>query len=73
MTVVMEEPDRPEHFKQMLEMFPSDRMLMFSSDFPHWDGDTPDFTARHFPAGLRSRVMHETARALYRLPEVAPG
>ena len=44
-------------------------MLMFSSDFPHWDGDTPDFAARNFPTDLRSQVMHETARTLYRLPE----
>jgi predicted TIM-barrel fold metal-dependent hydrolase len=43
-------------------------MLMFSSDFPHWDGDTPDFAARAFPAALRGRVMSETARELYRLP-----
>jgi predicted TIM-barrel fold metal-dependent hydrolase len=55
----------------MLEMFPAERMLMFSSDFPHWDGDTPDFAARNFPADLRARVMHETARTLYRLPEVS--
>jgi predicted TIM-barrel fold metal-dependent hydrolase len=55
----------------MLEMFSADRMLMFSSDFPHWDGDTPDFAARNFPVDLRDRVMHETARALYQLPEVA--
>ena len=72
-TQPIEEPNRPEHFKMMLEMFPANRMLMFSSDFPHWDGDTPDFAARNFPAGLRDRVMHETARALYRLPEVTRG
>jgi predicted TIM-barrel fold metal-dependent hydrolase len=72
-TQPIEEPDRPEHFKRMLEMFPADRMLMFSSDFPHWDGDTPDFAARNFPAGLRNHVMYETARALYRLPEGAHG
>jgi predicted TIM-barrel fold metal-dependent hydrolase len=72
-TQPIEEPDRLDHFQRMLEMFPAERMLMFSSDFPHWDGDTPDFTARKFPATMRSRVMHETARALYRLPEVERG
>jgi predicted TIM-barrel fold metal-dependent hydrolase len=41
---------------------------MFSSDYPHWDGDTPDFAARPFPAALRARVMSETARELYNLP-----
>jgi predicted TIM-barrel fold metal-dependent hydrolase len=52
----------------MLEMFDAGRMLMFSTDFPHWDGDTPDFAARAFPPELRRRVMSETARELYRLP-----
>jgi predicted TIM-barrel fold metal-dependent hydrolase len=67
-TQPLEEPDRPGHFHSMLGMFPADRMLLFSSDFPHWDGDTPDFTARNFPAPLRDNVMHGTARALYQLP-----
>ena len=68
-TQPLEEPDNREHFHRILEMFPADRMLMFSSDFPHWDGDTPDFCARAFPANLRPRVMSETACELYRLPE----
>jgi predicted TIM-barrel fold metal-dependent hydrolase len=67
-TQPMEEPTKPEHFKAILDMFPADKMLMFSSDYPHWDGDTPDFAARAFPKELRSRVMSETARELYRLP-----
>jgi predicted TIM-barrel fold metal-dependent hydrolase len=64
----MEEPDNPEHLRQILAMFDAGRMLMFSSDFPHWDGDTPDFAARNIPPALRARVMSETARALYGLP-----
>jgi predicted TIM-barrel fold metal-dependent hydrolase len=53
-------------------MFDAGRMLVFSSDFPHWDGDTPDFAARSFPRELRSRVMSETARELYGLPSQDP-
>lgn len=67
-TQPIEEPEHPKDFKAILEMFPADRMLMFSTDYPHWDGDTPDFTARAFPKELRERVMSETARELYRLP-----
>jgi predicted TIM-barrel fold metal-dependent hydrolase len=67
-TQPLEEPERPEQFHQILEMFDAGRMLMFSTDFPHWDGDTPDFAARAFPMELKARVMSETARALYRLP-----
>lgn len=67
-TQPLEEPDNPKHFAAMLEMIPADKMLMFSTDFPHWDGDTPDFAARHFPDALKARVMSETARELYKLP-----
>jgi predicted TIM-barrel fold metal-dependent hydrolase len=66
-TQPLEEPEEPGHFHRMLEMFDAGRMLMFSTDFPHWDGDTPDFAARAFPPALRPRVMSETARELYRL------
>lgn len=70
-TQPLEEPDKREHFQAMLEMFDAAHMLMFSSDYPHWDGDTPDFAARPFPPALRPRVMSETARELYRLPPAA--
>ena len=67
-TQPIEEPDNPEHLKQILGMFDAAKMLLFSSDYPHWDGDTPDFAARGFSKELRPRVMSETARELYRLP-----
>ena len=67
-TQPIEEPENPAHLRAILEMFPVEKMLMFSSDFPHWDGDTPDFAARLLPAGVRQRVLSETAREVYRLP-----
>jgi len=67
-TQPIEEPDDPDHLRQILGMFDASQMLMFSSDFPHWDGDTPDFAGRSIPPALRSRVMSEIARELYSLP-----
>lgn len=64
----MEEPENAQHRKAMLEMLDVEQMVMFSSDFPHWDGDTVDFAARSFTREQRSRVLSETARELYRLP-----
>ena len=43
-------------------------MLMFATDYPHWDFDTPRLIPRRLPAEWRSAVMSENARALYRLP-----
>ena len=72
-TQPIEEPERPEDLAAILGMFDVGRMVMFASDFPHWDGDTPDFAARAFPPALRPRVLSETARELYRLPAPAGG
>lgn len=67
-TQPLEEPENIHHFHAILDMFDAAHMLMFSSDFPHWDGDVPDFAARQFPRNLRARVMGETACELYGLP-----
>lgn len=68
-TQPIEEPDDIKELHAMLGMFPAEKMLMFSSDFPHWDGDTPDFALRNLPMSLREPVMHKIARDLYWLPE----
>ncbi|HIE94614.1 MAG TPA: amidohydrolase, partial [Acidobacteria bacterium] len=72
-TQPIEEPENREHLRQILGMFPAASMLMFSTDFPHWDGDTPEFVARWLPRDLLTSVMSETARELYALPEAQVG
>jgi len=69
-TQPIEEAPQREQFEQIMGMFPVQRMAMFSSDYPHWDGDTPQFTARHFAYDqtVQKQVMSETARELYKLP-----
>jgi uncharacterized protein len=72
-TQPIEEPNDPEHLRQLLRMFPAEKMLMFATDFPHWDGDTPEFAARWLPPELVDPVMGETARQLYGLPDAVDG
>jgi len=56
------------HFLQLIDMMGSDRLLMYSSDYPHWDFDAPD---RALPAGipedLRRKILFENARETYDL------
>ena len=68
-TQPIEEPDDISQLHTMLDMFDAEKMLMFATDYPHWDGDTPDFAARLIPAKLRKAIMGENARKLYKLPE----
>jgi hypothetical protein len=42
--------------------------LMFSSDYPHWDFDSPyESVPRTFPADRRRRILGENASRLYGL------
>ena len=71
-TQPIEEPEDPSQLETMLGMFDAERMLMFSTDYPHWDGDTPDFAARFIPTAIRPQVMGGNACALYKLPQPEP-
>jgi len=37
----VEEPERPKFHDYILEMMHADEMLIYASDYPHWDGDDP--------------------------------
>jgi predicted TIM-barrel fold metal-dependent hydrolase len=65
-TQPMEEPTNPKHLLQVIEHLGSDDMLMFSTDYPHWDFDDPDraFQVR-LPSELKRKIFYENARALY--------
>lgn len=70
-TQPIEEPEDNQHFRQTLEMFDAGNMLMFSSDFPHWDGDTPDFAMRQLAPSMRDAVLYGNAMRVFNLPEPA--
>jgi len=66
-TQPIEEPGDHRQLKQLFEMFDAEKMLLFSSDFPHWDGDTPDFAVRGFSEQFKRRVLAENAIELFGL------
>ena len=64
----MEEPPQPRYFRQLLEQMDTDDRMMFATDYPHWDFDSPESA---LPAGLalelKKKIMSENARGLYGL------
>lgn len=67
-TQPMEYPENPHHVYQMFEMLGSDEFLLFSTDYPHWDFDSPhQAIPRTFPKELRQKILFENARKFYRL------
>lgn len=62
------EPPEDRYLHWILEMMHADEMLMFATDYPHWDGDSPDHTFRRFPREIWHKVMVETPMGYYRMP-----
>ncbi|CAH1191443.1 hypothetical protein PAECIP111891_00005 [Paenibacillus allorhizoplanae] len=64
-TQPIEEPSKPEHINQILDMLGADNMVMFSSDYPHWDFDNPKMALQPIRKDLRQRILVDNALELY--------
>lgn len=68
-TQPIEEPPRAADFELLLEELDMDDRLVFSTDYPHWDFDSPDAALpRSLDPGVRRRILAENARSLYGFP-----
>ena len=63
----LEEPER-EELVAVLDRVDAGRLLLFSSDYPHWDFDDPKQILHRLPKDVRTRVFRDNALELYRLP-----
>jgi predicted TIM-barrel fold metal-dependent hydrolase len=71
-TQPMEEPPDPKFLAHIIEMLGSDKLLMFATDYPHWDFDAPGpALPAVLPADLRRKILWENAREIYGFPEPA--
>ncbi|WP_127579091.1 amidohydrolase family protein [Paenibacillus koleovorans] len=68
-TQPIEESHRPGELNQILDMIGRDDMVMFSSDFPHWDFDNPRMVLQPIRKELREKIQYANAMKLYGLPE----
>jgi uncharacterized protein len=59
------EPRDRNHLKMLMELMHADQVLMFSTDYPHWDTDDPNHAWRKLPQEYRQSVMHDTPRNFY--------
>ncbi|RAV20116.1 amidohydrolase family protein [Paenibacillus contaminans] len=66
-TQPIEEPEDFEQLKQIFDMIDAERMLLFSSDYPHWDFDDPTHILRRLPEESRRRIFYQNAKELYNL------
>ncbi|PTX99926.1 amidohydrolase [Verrucomicrobia bacterium LW23] len=61
----IEEPENHAHFMALMEMIHAEKTLMFSSDYPHWDNDSPAHGLPRLPKKLAERIYHANAEELY--------
>jgi predicted TIM-barrel fold metal-dependent hydrolase len=67
-TQPIEEPDDPQQLVQALEFTGMSDRIMFASDYPHWDFDSPAMSLpRAVPKEVRAKIMAGNACRLYGL------
>jgi predicted TIM-barrel fold metal-dependent hydrolase len=66
-TQPLERPADDRQLLQLLEMMDAEHLVMFSSDYPHWDFDSPARAFPTLPTRLRDAIFSDNARAFYGL------
>jgi predicted TIM-barrel fold metal-dependent hydrolase len=59
------EPRKRDHLLALIDMIDGERIMLFSTDFPHWDGDDPSWTLDSLPAEMRMNIGVRNAVELY--------
>lgn len=62
-----EEPPESGQLLQIFEMIGSPEMILFSSDYPHWDFDNPKMALPALPKEWKERIFWRNAAELYGL------
>jgi uncharacterized protein len=65
-TQPMEEPPEPKYLNQLIKHIGSDEILMFATDYPHWDYDEPTVLPRQLSADFKEKILYKNAQALYK-------
>jgi len=71
-TQPIEEPENPQHIVQIFEMIGAPEMILFSSDYPHWDFDNPKMALPPLSKEWKERILWRNAAELYNLKPHAP-
>jgi predicted TIM-barrel fold metal-dependent hydrolase len=65
-------PD-PEQMVKLLDYFGAEDILLFATDYPHWDSDDLDFIATKFPKAWLPKVFYGNAAKLFGFAPAAVG
>jgi predicted TIM-barrel fold metal-dependent hydrolase len=66
----LEEPDDGKKLVQLLDTIDGEDILVYASDYPHWDFDNPEVVLRHFSDAAKEKILWKNALAFY--PKLTP-
>ena len=66
-TQPMEQRSRRDELHSFFEQARADEVLVYASDFPHWDWDSPDTVKADLPESMAENIFGENARAAFKL------
>jgi predicted TIM-barrel fold metal-dependent hydrolase len=55
----------PEWLRQTIEMMHGDKVLMFSTDYPHWDSEEPTTVLKGVPDAAKRAILRDNAVDFY--------
>lgn len=66
-TQPIEEPENKQDLMDIFRMITAENIVMFSSDYPHWDFDNPRMTLPRMSKEMKQRILWQNAAELYGL------
>ncbi len=71
-TQPLDYPEDKTELTRALEWMECDKILLYSSDYPHWTFDDPRWLVKHLPEHAREAIMFRNGIDTYKLPETVP-
>jgi predicted TIM-barrel fold metal-dependent hydrolase len=71
-TQPLDYPEDKTELTRALEWMEADKILLFSSDYPHWTYDDPRWLLKHLPVQMREAIMFKNGIEIYKLPDTVP-
>jgi predicted TIM-barrel fold metal-dependent hydrolase len=68
-TQPIEEPRDIAHLMQIFNMIDGDEVLMYASDYPHFDFDEPSVIPKQLGESTLRKILHDNACSFFNLPQ----
>lgn len=65
-TQPIDEPEKISNLYCLMDQIHGEDILMYSSDYPHWDNDMPDRVLQGLSNEVKSKIYYENAKDFYR-------